>query len=146
MHHNTISWNKSAILQVELIVNNLVPDWRAVGAFYRDVRDASNDKQLPPDIANMLNAALLRDALCGDEQFFEEPADLFIEFRSQGYYDPGSTYNPETAYPPEGEDERTLIKVRFEFGDDPKEIELSEYEQQQIFNYFEDEVNEYEID
>ena len=93
----------------------------------------------------MLNAALLRHTLCGDEVFDDEPADLYIEFQAEGYEDSGSTYDPETAYPPEWCDERTLIKVRFEFGDDPVNVELSEYEQQQIFNHFEHEVYECEL-
>jgi len=142
---NVTRWNETAVLQIELAVNNFIPDSRAVGAFYRDIVDLSSDKQLPPDIANMLNAGLLRSVLCGDERFEDEPADLFIEFQCDGYSDAGSTYDPETAYPPEGAEDRTLIKVRFEFGDDAHEVWLSEYEQQQIFNYFENEVNEYEL-
>jgi hypothetical protein len=41
------------------------------------------------------------------EQQHEPWALLIINFQSQGYDDPGSTYDPSTAYPPEHSDERT---------------------------------------
>lgn len=139
-------WNEDATLQIELVVNNHVPNPNCVGHWYRSFTDITNNKDLPPNICSMLEVALIRGPLCGDEQFEDEPADLFIRFNSNGYFDPGSTYNPETAYPPEFDDERTMLEVIFQFGDDPVTVELSRGEQQKIFNHFENEVEQYEID
>jgi hypothetical protein len=41
--------------------------------------------------------------------------EIEIKFRSKGYSDPGKTYGePETCYPPEEDDERTVEEIHFD--------------------------------
>ena len=140
------SWDVVRTMQIELVVNGFVPNPNVVGKFFREIIILADDSTMGEKLSDMLDAALRRGYLCGDERLDEEPADLFITFRSQGYDDPGSTYNPETAYPPEGDDERTLVDVRFEFGDDAVRIDLTDDEKRQIFEYFETQIQECELD
>ncbi len=37
--------------------------------------------------------------------------ELVVNYASSGYDDPGSTYNPDTAYPPEGDNENIVTSV-----------------------------------
>lgn len=144
---NVQEWNVDDVVQIELVFNGYNPDPNVVGRFYRDIFNLSQDKAVPADLADVLDKALLREHLCGDETFHDEPADLFIKFNSQGYYDPGCVSGPiDRCYPPEGGDDRTMIEVRFEFGDEPVPITLTREEQTAIFDHFQDVVDEREIE
>lgn len=74
--------------------------------------------------------------------------ELVIEFKSSGYYDSGRTYgDPYNCYPPEGDDERTLVNAYIEYGPElpirrsvlPKEV------QQQLFDMYAERIQETEL-
>lgn len=139
-------WDETRTIQIELSIIGWDADPK-IGEWYLDIQDLSNERQLPASLANMLHEALLRQYLTGDEIFDEIPADIFITFRSTGYYDPGNTYGPpEICYPPEEDDERTMLGVRFVYGDESREILLTLEEQNAIFAHYENEVKEYELE
>ena len=76
---------------------------------------------------------------------FFEYADLFIEAESSGYEDPGRTWgDPETCYPPEGEDERTIKKLTityFECGGIERSVKIDAPKELYAFeNQFEKEL------
>ena len=81
-------------------------------------------------------------------QFYsgDDVIELVIEFESDGYYDAGRVSGPpEDCYPPEGDDERTLSEAYLSIS--PKEqIELPVEVQQELFDYFYEEIKEVEID
>jgi hypothetical protein len=96
-----------------------------------EIYDAHSDKQLEVDLGISL------------EQ--DESYELVIEFRSEGYYDPGVVSGPpERCYPPEGDDERSLdgMTLTGEKGD----MELSQETQEELFEYYRSEVEDVEID
>jgi len=74
------------------------------------VYDITNDKDLSEEIASAIYAALPRGRRTMEQTGSVEMA---IDFTSTGYSDPGSTYDPETSYPPESSDERTVKSVKF---------------------------------
>lgn len=141
------SWDETVEIQIELVLNGYMPNPRIVGEFYRDIDDITRDKSLPPGISRTIDKILLREILCGDEVLNDVPADIFIVFRAVGYYDSGCTYGPpENCYPPEGDEERTMFKVRFEYGEDSKELTLTQEEMVEIFEEYTEFVDEYEVD
>ena len=142
----TQDWNVNAELQVECVIEGFSPNMRT-GEWDFDVWNLSQDKQLPREVCDIAETALYRELLCGDETFDETPLDIFIRFNSKGYYDPGCTYGPpENCYPPEGDDERTLLEVRMDYGDDSIDVPLTGEEQQAIFDCLQDIVDDYEIE
>lgn len=142
----TQDWNIDAELQVECIIEGFSPNMSR-GEWELDVWNLSQDQQLPREVSDVVETAIYRELLCGDERFDETPLDIFIRFNSRGYYDPGCTYGPpENCYPPEGDDERTLIEVRMEYGDDSTNVPLTGEEQQAIFDGLQNIVDEYEIE
>lgn len=73
--------------------------------------------------------------------------ELIIDFTSSGYDDPGSMYGgPDNlGYPPEGDDERLLESAHL-VDDDGNEIKLSKEQQDQLFDLYQDEINDTDID
>lgn len=139
------SWDETRTIPVELSFDGWYADMN-VGRWYLDIQDLTNEQQLPEEIANIIHTRLIRDYLTGDEIFDEVPAELFITFRSSGYYDPGYTSGPpDQCYPPDGCDDRELVEIYLEYGDDRVRIGFTDEEQQQIFNYYQDVVDEYEL-
>ena len=139
------SWDDTHTIQIELSFDG----WYAnatVGRWYLDIQDLTNEQQLPEEIANLIHSALIRQYLTGDEIFDEIPADIFITFRASGYYDPGYTSGPpDQCYPPDSCDDRELVEIYLEYGDDSVRINFTAEEQQQLFAHFENAVNEYEL-
>lgn len=103
-------------IQVELSFEGWDADVRR-GEWFPEIWDCSNDTQLPIDISNTLYAALSRH-LCGDEPLNEIPADLMIHF----------------------DENRDMVHVAFQFGDEPVNIELTHEQQREIFDHFENRV------
>jgi hypothetical protein len=119
-------WRKRETIQIEL---------EYCGGDIYDV----DGNSIPPDVIDIITE------LIGTDHKGLYPADIIINFTSEGYYDPGSTYNPETAYPPEGCDERTLDSVEF-IWDESTHYLLTPEQQTTIFNAFEETVNTWEIE
>lgn len=118
--------------------------WRVRGTFgvevgYDEERgvayDLQSDKALPASLI-----PFTRD---------EEADELIIEFRSSGYYDPGSMYGgrDHLGWPPEGDDERTLDEAYLTkgFGDSLVRIKLPAELQQELFDHFSKRIEEVEI-
>lgn len=71
--------------------------------------------------------------------------DMEVEFHSSGFYDSGRVYGPpEDCYPPEDEDERTIVSIEID-GVSVKG-ELLEKLKDLIYNHRQDKLNEVEID
>lgn len=72
--------------------------------------------------------------------------ELVIEFRSKGYHDPGSRYGgPDNlGYPPEGDDERTLLQAYIY--NSPHKIPVPPQLAQQLWDTYEEQIYEAEID
>lgn len=67
--------------------------------------------------------------------------EITVHFLSTGYYDPGQTYGPpESCYPPEGEDERTLDRIEIDGRELPQELA------EKLFEFLQDEVDAVEMD
>lgn len=105
-----------------------VPGSIAVEIYFADgkVYDARDDKEVP-ELASVVK----------DDKSYE----LVINFRSTGYYDPGSMYGgwQNLGNPPEGDDERTLDVAYLTC--DKQRIELPQDVQQQLLERFQDRVD-----
>ena len=108
------------------IVINLLESWTD------GVYDDSNDK----DISETLSSIILK--IVPIEVIKQGNTEMIIDFTSSGYNDPGRTHGPpETSYPPESSDERSVESVKFLVngklvGELPKEyIGIVEQEYQQ---------------
>lgn len=73
--------------------------------------------------------------------------ELVIEFESEGYYDPGRlTGPPEDSYPPEGEEERTLVSAYVHSGVRPDTVvNLDKHVSKQIFDDLYEKIMEVEL-
>lgn len=81
--------------------------------------------------------------------------ELVIEFRSRGYSDPGKLYGPpERCYPPESDDERTLVNAYLvrspiaeaaEAGEAIRRVKLPTGVQEEVFERFREEVEAAEL-
>jgi hypothetical protein len=72
---------------------------------------------------------------------------LRIHFTSSGYYDPGKTWgDPETCYPPEGEDERILSSVFYEYDDGCFVAALPPDIAKILFELYREEIQQVEIE
>jgi len=80
------------------------------------------------------------------DTFPRDITNIDIDFNSQGYYTPASMYGgtDHTGWPEEGDDERTMIEVKA-FDDDGKAIELTTVQQQELFDKYENRVNEADL-
>ena len=128
------SWsNVSGELAIELYAN----DGDAVDTIF----DASDDKPVPAITPDMV------------PKIQEDSYDLVIDFVSSGYYDSGRTSGPpENCYPPEGDEDRELVAaylnhyVTIDGTMVTTRIELSPEKMSELFNHFEDKINEVELE
>lgn len=76
----------------------------------------------------------------------DDTAELIIDFTSSGYDDPGSMYGgPDNlGYPPEGDDERLLESAHLLLDD--AELKLTKEQQDKLFDRYEDEINDVELE
>ena len=106
------------------------------------IYDLTNDKDLSEEITSVIYSALPRGRRTMEQTGTVEMA---IDFTSSGYSDPGSTYDPETSYPPEGSEEKTVTSVKFLVngelaGELPKELNRLVQQEYEI------EINEVNLD
>lgn len=72
---------------------------------------------------------------------------LRIHFESSGGYDPGKTWGePETCYPPEGEDERVLSSVFYQHHEDDFVCAIPQDVAEVLFNLYREEIQQVEIE
>lgn len=133
---NKNSWsNVSSEFTIEL--------YESEGRIY----DAHSDKLIPQITLDMV------------PNIKDESYELVIEFESSGYYDEGVSYGlPENCYPPESDEERIPIKALIFWHPDKdtqncvdslkggKELQLELSLQDELFELFQDEMNEVEIE
>lgn len=140
------SWDENRTISVELSFDGWFAAPR-VGRWYLDIHDLTNEQQLPENIANIIHTRLMRDYLTGDEYFDEIPGELFITIRCTGYYDPGYTSGPpDQCYPPDGCDDRELVEIYLMYGEERVRIDFTDEERQEIFDYYQNMVEEYELE
>lgn len=72
---------------------------------------------------------------------------LRIHFESSGYNDPGKTWgDPETCYPPEGEDERTLYVAHYKRDDMDRVQPITHDIAKILFELYREEIQQVEIE
>lgn len=93
-----------------LMLQSRIRRWNTTALF--SVELESNSAGQVFDAARRVNSHLpeLHNHIPANSDNDPHAWELIIRFRSKGYYDPGKAWgNPETCYPPEGDDERTLV-------------------------------------
>lgn len=102
--------------------------------------DAHTEQPLPKIVAKELTAMFLGS----DPE--DIAAELIIKFESNGFYDPGRTYgDPYYCYPPEGEDERTIIG-NVEVLEGTAKRHLSKEASDELFDIYLKKIEDVEID
>ena len=88
--------------------------------------------------AETVKALLLIAFAQGEDSITNMPVNIY--FNSTGYFDSGVCCGPvERCYPPEEDDERTMVDVMLDFGEN-NEISLEQEIAEEIFEQFENDV------
>jgi hypothetical protein len=114
------TWDESGTCSIEVVLEE------------GELWDIATEKPIPAFLVPFLGDAL--------------DAEIIIDFRAKGYYEPASMYGgPDNlGWPAEGDEERLLDEVYLKVDD--KKINLPEEIQQKVFDHYEDEIENEEID
>ena len=115
---------------LERPMQSRIRKWSGVDGHFSLQVDPADFSELLPDVMRVVDLG--------------ETVTLEVDFESRGYYDPGRTYgDPYNCYPPEGEDERTLVDLWFEVNG--KRVRVPRSLEQKIFDHFLERISEVQL-